>query len=428
MHPRMYFSLVALMIIAFVGNASAITITGNANGITATGNYQLDGSTALASTILLNPSLDTVYRDTSIKGEGYNELKESVSTKKNTVENTAASSGSMSLSSTSVGGKFGVSTSHAANLEGDSGQISIISSSPNNKYIVDGIFDGEGSLSENIEAFSGENAYVGGTIESAGVNILDEDLSQQLASTEGIMSLEGLYVTRDDAIGKINFQVSNLKGKPAPQPPSPPVTIDSAWLASDGAHPEITSNGGYADSYAPTVWKIGDPVQLYLRSDSNLAGEGLTANQAGQAIITAAETWDFYTTKDLFQNNIIISSSVSADRGDGKSVHAFKPISGGAIAYARTYRDSSNIVRESDVCYNTRLGWTTTWGSTYPEVDLQSIALHELGHTAGLGDLYLLDKSSRAYNDWQQIMNSYDGPQHNLGDGDISYLQQKYGL
>jgi hypothetical protein len=172
----------------------------------------------------------------------------------------------------------------------------------------------------------------------------------------------------------------------------------------------------------------------------------LDSTATGKAIATAAETWDRSTSKELFGNNVIISTDAQADTGDGYSVHAFIPISGNALAYARTWT-SGGIVVDSDVCYNkngitqsdgsiTDLKWLTTWNNNwvssvknskgkYPAsyiMDVQSIALHELGHTVGMGDLYLSGST-----DWYQAMNSYNGPQRYLGNGDIAGLRMKYG-
>lgn len=422
--------ILALILILISCPSCAIKITagtGDGSGrASVTGEYSLQNSAFLGTDITLGQG--AVSRLSSARGNDENTIIESASGSCGSITNAVSSDGSFHSTNGDFASGEGAVSTYQASLAGSSGSISTTSTGNENEMVITGGFSGKGDLDVSLGASSGETAYVGGTVASAGVNLLDEDLSRQLASTDGKMSIDGLHVTEDAALGKFELKAVNQKGKPAP--PSPPVTLtlNPMWLASDGDHPETTSNGGKPDSYAHTVWKIGDnPMQLYLRSDSNLAGEGLTAT-AGQAIITAAETWDYHTIKkELFANSILISSSVSADKGDGKSVHAFKPISGSAIAYARTYWDSSNTVVESDVCYNTRLGWTTTWGSTYPTVDLQSIALHELGHTVGMGDLYLPSIPEPAHSDWSQIMNSYDGPQHNLGEGDIMGLKLKYG-
>ena len=63
------------------------------------------------------------------------------------------------------------------------------------------------------------------------------------------------------------------------------------------------------------------------------------------------------------------------------------------IAYTHSYVDSSGYLREADIVYNTNWAWTADYSSPKANsraVDLQTMALHELGHVTGLGDLYLL--------------------------------------
>lgn len=442
MYLRLRFCLIATLIVALLGNAHAISVKGVMDGVSYSQKLDLDSSTSFSSCVSLDPVSGMIFKDMSAKGKGQNTIVESVSTNKNTVENEISGSGDLSTSSSSFGGDAGVLVSQAATFKGDKGLIGIRSESQDNEVNIIGELNGKGSLSEDIGAFSGDSAYVGGTISSVGVNLLDKDLSQELASNEMMISVDGIFVTDDAALGQFKLQATNSKGGPgASKPPSPTTTVDfqQEWLSSDGLHPETTSNGGYSDSYSLIGWEINSPLQLYLRNDVNLAGKGLVPEETGKAIVTAAETWDSHTTSaELFSDNIVISSSVSADKRDQLSVHAFKPITGAAIAYARTRTDGSGNVVESDVCYNTRYAWSTDWDLSnekntlgqYLRADVQSIALHELGHAVGLGDLYLLPENDNGhgYSDWNQAMNSYDGPQHNLGEGDLAGLHAIYSL
>jgi hypothetical protein len=58
---------------------------------------------------------------------------------------------------------------------------------------------------------------------------------------------------------------------------------------------------------------------------------------------------------------------------------------------------------ESDLSFNTKYGWSTSGTKNY---DVQTTALHELGHTIGLGDLY---GKSQFSGDTRQIMHYYTG-------------------
>jgi hypothetical protein len=448
MRNKLCLGLIAIAVLLFIGTAMAISVSAGSSGFSGrtsfSANYKLDDSTAMRSSISLDSG--STFKETKAQGCGQNILDESVSTKENSVQNTIVSSGSMSTSSSSFGSGDVVVVNYDVNLAGDAGSIGIKSVSPINQVIVAGGFDGTCALNEHISSSSGKVASVVGTVSAAGVDLLNDEISQALSSGENAMIIEGVSKSENGAIGNFGLATVN-QAKGASKPTSPTGTTVGSYgldtINSPGAG-EIMTDGDYlglSSSHSQLGWKIDSPLQLYLRNDANLAGEKLDPLTTGKSIATAAATWEHSTTsKDLFiggnagTTSVIVNSNSVADKGDGYSVHAFMPISGNAIAYARTWT-SSGIAKESDVCYNTRYSWTTDWAKSnkknnlgqYLYVDVQSIALHELGHATGLGDLYLLDPASSGYNDWYQIMNSYDGPQRYLGAGDIAGLQGIYG-
>ena len=448
MRNKLCLGLIAVAFL-FLGTAMAISFNaesrGSAGSTSFSGNYKLDDSTTLLSSINLDSG--SIFKEMKAQGSGQNNLDESISTKEKSVQNTIISSGSMSASSSSYGSSEGVAVSHDANLAGDMGFIGTKSVSPTNEITIAGGFEGTGSLNERISSSSGEVASVGGTVSSAGVDLLNNEISQALSSGENGMNIGGVSKSEDGAIGKFSLvAVNQAKGASLPKSPTAvpvgPNEFTYSGLSSDPSNfklsAEIMGDPDYLGSESSNVQLAGyidSSLQLYLRNDANLAGEKLDPLMTGKSIATAAATWQHWTSEGLFNNNVIVSSNAAADKGDGYSVHAFKLISGSAIAYARTWT-SRGIVRESDVCYNTRYSWTNDWETSnnvnargqYLYADVQSIALHELGHATGLGDLYLLDPASAGYSDWSQIMNSYNGPQRYLGAGDIAGLQAKYGV
>ena len=83
---------------------------------------------------------------------------------------------------------------------------------------------------------------------------------------------------------------------------------------------------------------------------------------------------------------------------------------------------------ETDSWYNRDFAWTTDLATAQStgRIDLQSVALHELGHGIGMGDLYTLPEGDPRQSDLQQVMNLYDGPQRELGNGDRAGAQILY--
>lgn len=80
-----------------------------------------------------------------------------------------------------------------------------------------------------------------------------------------------------------------------------------------------------------------------------------------------------------------------------------------AVAWSGTSTD------ESDVAFNTKFNWTTDGAGT--PYDIQTIALHEFGHVAGLGHSTESDSV---------MLPNYGGVDRDLGDDDIAGLQFIY--
>jgi Matrixin len=115
--------------------------------------------------------------------------------------------------------------------------------------------------------------------------------------------------------------------------------------------------------------------------------EGLDSQFVEDKIITAAETWDEATSKELFRD-FSVDSSVTYGL-DGVNAIAFGLDDDPnviAITSIWFYRTTGQIV-ETDMLFNEKWVWgTAESGGT--QMDVQNIATHEFGHVAGLGDLY----------------------------------------
>lgn len=315
----------------------------------------------------------------------------------------------------------GVLAGQDTNLNGEAGSMDSVAESEGSPMVVSAQFDGDGGdLDARILSLASHGPHMTGETYVNGLEFLNDEILQYLESGEVGMRVDGSYSTTSGKLGSLSLNAVKVTG-----------TTDQ------GSHPEIATPLGDANSYVLLGGKINTnkPIQIYLRNDAYLKAENLNPTSVAQSIAAAANTWDYWTKpgqNNLFKPTVTISSSRAADKKDGYSTHAFKPISANYISYARTWYDAKfQYIIETDVVYNTDRQWTTDWtvsqNSNGLIKDVQTLALHELGHACGLGDLYTLPATDPRRSDNKQIMNGYHGPQHQLGAGDIAGLQKLYG-
>ena len=96
-----------------------------------------------------------------------------------------------------------------------------------------------------------------------------------------------------------------------------------------------------------------------------------------------------------------------------------RPLAEG-LAYTRTY-SSSGVAIESDVVYNSNVNWATDGVNKY---DVQAVAIHELGHTIRLADIYGVAQFG---SDTDEMMHYYAGPRRSLGPGESNRCPALYG-
>jgi len=159
-------------------------------------------------------------------------------------------------------------------------------------------------------------------------------------------------------------------------------------------------------------------------------------------VSAAANTWDDEVSSNLFADGttVIIDNSKSVDNpfsstpvSDKSNVVGWASMGSSYLGMTRWWsngatKEGYKSILEADTWLASDKKWTTdlskATGSTY---DIQSVAVHELGHTIGLGDLYTLPSTDSRKYDWNQVMNSYDGAQRVLGNGDTSGVKSLYG-
>jgi len=354
------------------------------------------------------------------------------------MQQAGVNNGALSSSQNLAMGDSAIASQNTA-IVGDSGSIdSSALSQGNQAETVNGYFIGGGYLDSQLASMSGQGSGMQGTASINGMEVVNSGILQELESGEVEMEIDGLSYYDLIRLGYFSVSATNKVSDISASTklaPALPTVQGQGIITKDGSNPEIVDSPlGNANSYRLNMGKINQakPIQLFLRKDSYLTNEGLDSSAGAQAISRAANTWDYWTKpsqNNLFQPAVIVDSSKKVDTHDGYSVNAFTPISNSQLAYARTWY-SGKYLSEVDVCYNTNYQWTTDWdkaqSSNKAVIDLQTVALHELGHGIGLHDLYNLPQGDIRRNDHYAIMNNYDAPQHNLGAGDIAAIRAIY--
>jgi hypothetical protein len=198
------------------------------------------------------------------------------------------------------------------------------------------------------------------------------------------------------------------------------------------SQPVYDPNGGNALAYIlmGRMWKAPGilPVIMSLKDDAILAATGMDKAKVLVAIGAACSEWNRCTSGRPFneQANLTTNANWKLDKVNNL---AFQPYVPGCSAIAATgiWYKTQGIpvgqmypILESDMTFNSNLKWTTTGEAG--KLDFQSVVLHELGHTIGLGDIY-----GRPINDGKQVMGYYTGVRRSLGNGDATGVWKLYG-
>jgi hypothetical protein len=397
-------------------NARSVTITDGAFGFTSSAD-------ASGSGLQLSASLDcTGSAMTKVSGATGNDAAD---------QQAVLDEGAISSSQSVIAGD-GILASQGTAMRGKAGYLVSAASSPDNFISSDTIskddaryvaasFEGDGGdMAASLVSAAGQGAFIDGTVSTAGnpigVGLQNDDVG---------VAVNGLYPTSEGRLGKFDMLSVNLKGSKA------------SAATKKKLLPTYYINDPRSYALAGWRWGANPNLAFTLFNDINCQKTSLKADEIRTSIAGAAATWDAATSQNLFSGSVTSASSgLSLTAKDGKNTIGWIP-KGGALAVARTYLRGIDakgyyIPLESDICFNTNYKWVTSdTAKSYPQIsntfDFQTVALHELGHTYGLGDLYTLPSTDPRYRDYSEIMNSYNDKQRTLGKGDVAGIQAIYG-
>jgi hypothetical protein len=343
----------------------------------------------------------------------------------------------MSSSSTTIASSEIGAVSTDTDLLGQFGSIGMISNSRKNLVIVDGSYSGEGDLKADLQSVASDSAMTTGTASMLGMQCFSDDISGMMASGSTAIGVNAIYMTSDENIGELQMAAVNLeKSAKSPSPAKP-----GGGTPTD---PDLRE-------YGLTKWMLGGPIDITIAQNDPING-AIMPVEADKEIAIATNSWEttygdsarFFSSVALDPSAVIVDVPSGSNGGfnlyDGKNMHGWSKdpqifTQSNIIAVTWTRWDTSSTLKgangkpyyplaESDCYYNGKLTWyksDTDTGYIPGKYDIQTIALHELGHTLGLDDLYTTATSDEV------MYGYYDGVQRTPHTGDIAGLIAKYG-
>jgi hypothetical protein len=155
-----------------------------------------------------------------------------------------------------------------------------------------------------------------------------------------------------------------------------------AIVMSSPAHAYLKLGALVNGTVVDITWR--EPVRYFI---SDRGTSGVSATALRDAVGRAAATWSAVESARVqfaYQGMTVAEPDVV----DGRSTLGFldRPDLEQVLAATSFMIDTTTgAIVESDIFFNTRFQWSTAPGGTPGATDLESVALHELGHLLGLG-------------------------------------------
>lgn len=197
--------------------------------------------------------------------------------------------------------------------------------------------------------------------------------------------------------------------------------------AGEGKGGKDEDTGDYETYGKGVKWK-DTPVEYVIDPDNP---DGLTESFITSAFFSSAEEWDSHTGTELFNDvySIDYNASWDSDIPDGRNELVFGDYSEqGVIAVTVVWGYFSGPPRQREIIeFDVLFDTDFTWGDATLNsqlMDLQNIATHEIGHGAGLADLY---KDSASEETMYGYSENGEIKKRDLYYGDIAGIQELYG-
>lgn len=152
--------------------------------------------------------------------------------------------------------------------------------------------------------------------------------------------------------------------------------------------------------------------------------DGLTPEFIENAVSTSAETWDNATSSELF-NTPTIDDTAQYGVQNYKNAIVFGdyPKSNVIAVTSIWFTRIGKRIVEFDILFNTDFDWGDATANS-ALMDLQNIATHELGHGAGLADIYSTSCSEVTMYGYSTLGETQ---KRTLENADILGIQKLYG-